>query len=225
MSYTKTIVCFANSRKTSGRCVAGKEWINGAPGDWLRPVSSRGSHEVSEEERRFENGRDPQLLEIINIPLLNHQPLPHQHENHVLDPGFYWECQSKLPWSQISSWMDNPASLWGVGHSSYAFLNNRIPDGYEDGTSLYLISLGRLSVIVGGKSMEYPKRIVRGEFAYLGNTYRMAITDPILERHYLSGNDGQYTIDDAIICVSLGDPYLGYFYKLIAAILTKDRFE
>jgi len=26
MSYTKTIVCLANSRKLAGRCVAGKEW-------------------------------------------------------------------------------------------------------------------------------------------------------------------------------------------------------
>ena len=26
MKYGKTIVCFANSRKTSGRCIAGKEW-------------------------------------------------------------------------------------------------------------------------------------------------------------------------------------------------------
>jgi len=39
MKYTRTFVCFANSRKHSGRCVAGKEWLSGRPGEWVRVVS------------------------------------------------------------------------------------------------------------------------------------------------------------------------------------------
>ncbi len=97
MNYMKTIVCFANSRKTSGRCVAGKEWSNGTPGSWLRPVSARTSHEISEEERRYQDGRDPQVLEILSIPCLVHQPLSHQRENHVLDDGYYWIRNGNLP--------------------------------------------------------------------------------------------------------------------------------
>ena len=226
MSYTKTIVCFANSRKTSGRCVAGKEWRNGVSGEWLRPVSSRSSHEVSEEERRYQNGRDPQLLDIVAVPCLSHESLPHQRENHLLDPSLYWQREGTLAWSGVANWLDSPASLWGVGQSSYAFLNNRVADGYQDGTSLYLIPVDSLRVIVGPKSSDYPKRIVRGEFAHRGATYRMAITDPVIERHYLgSTNDGQYTIHNALICVSLGDPFQGFFYKLIAAVLYEERFR
>jgi hypothetical protein len=37
----KRIVCLANSRKMSGRCLAGRELINGLPGGWVRPVSAR----------------------------------------------------------------------------------------------------------------------------------------------------------------------------------------
>ena len=225
MTYTRSIVCFANSRKTSGRCIAGKEWNNGVPGIWLRPVSSRPSHEVSEEERRYQDGRDPQLLEILTVPLVNHQPLPHQKENELLDTDFWWERIGAIPWSEVHHWLDNPISLWGTGQSSYAFLNNRIPDGYQDGISLYLIHVERLNVIVGPKSPSYPKRVVRGEFEYRGISYRMAITDPVIERQFLNSNDGQYTIEKTRLCISLGDPYQGFFYKLIAAVLFEERFR
>ena len=69
-AYEKTIVCLANSRKLSGRCIAGKELVNSGYGSWIRPVSHRPTEEISEEERRFENGDDPQILDRISIQLI-----------------------------------------------------------------------------------------------------------------------------------------------------------
>jgi hypothetical protein len=184
MKYGKTIVCFANSRKTSGRCIAGKEWCDGASGQWVRPVSTRATHEISEEERRYEDGKDPQLLDIVLVPCGGHQPLPHQRENHVIDSGYYWEPQGRLAWKDISEWLDEPDALWGTGEDSYAGLNNRVVNGREDGSSLYLIAVERLRLLVGRKAPEYPdcKRAVRGEFIYRGFTYRMDVTDPTIEK-------------------------------------------
>lgn len=62
--------------------------------DWYPSHASRASHEVSMEERRYQNGSDPQLLDIVAVPGVGHQPLPHQVENHVLDAGFFW---TRLP--------------------------------------------------------------------------------------------------------------------------------
>jgi hypothetical protein len=93
LPYSKTFVCFANSRKTSGRCVAGKELISGQPAGWIRPVSSRPTHEISIDERRYQDGRDPDLLHFVSVQLLAAQALPHQPENHLIDDSYYWSQQ------------------------------------------------------------------------------------------------------------------------------------
>lgn len=102
MNYVKKIVCLANSRKPpSGRCIAGKEVTENGYGSWIRPVSARPSAEVSEEERRYENGQDPRILDIINVPMINVAPSLHQTENHVIDSDYYWVKTGKLTWEEL----------------------------------------------------------------------------------------------------------------------------
>jgi hypothetical protein len=231
MSDLKTIVCFAKSRKTSGHCVAGKEWHELGAGKWVRPVSGRPSHEVSGEELRYKDGSDPQLLDIIKVPCTRHYPVSHQYENYVIDTNYYWSKEGRLAWGDIQAWVDHPPNLWGVGEGSYTSLNNRVAVGQEDGASLYLVDVERLQIIVGLKAPHYSsKRSVQGEFAYRGSIYRLDVTDPIIERNYLAQADGHYEIMQAVLCVSLSDPHQAtgatqsYFYKLIAAVLYRKRF-
>src|SRR5262249_2283202 len=100
--YERTIMCLANSRKPpSGRCIAGKAFASGKATDWIRPVSARASHEVSEEERRYESGGKAQLLDIIEVPLREASPAGHQIENHVLDDQYYWEKKGVATWQQV----------------------------------------------------------------------------------------------------------------------------
>ena len=119
-----------------------------------------------------------------------------------------------------------------MGEGSYAGLNNRIAVGQENGASLYLVAVERMQLIVGPKAPQYSaKRSVQGEFAYSGTTYRLDVTDPVIERNYLAQADGHYEIMQPVLCVSLGDPHQatgvtqGYFYKLIAAVLYRERFS
>jgi hypothetical protein len=224
MTYTKTIVCFANSRKNSGRCIAGKEWNESEIGQWIRPISNRSGHEISEVERRYQDGSSPQLLDIIQIPCEQTASAPHQNENHVIDSSYYWVKKGNIYFDQIEPWLDQPSSLWGIGNRSYSGLNNRISIGRESGISLYLIRVDCLYLRVGQKAAEYAdsKRAVLGQFFYHGANYRMDITDPEVERKYLGQPDGQYQLQNPVLCISLGDLYQGNFYKLIAAVFYKE---
>jgi hypothetical protein len=53
MTTVKRILCLANSRKLSGRCLAGKEFGGNDIGTWIRPVGAREHGEVSEYERQY----------------------------------------------------------------------------------------------------------------------------------------------------------------------------
>src|SRR5262249_13397552 len=56
VGYTLTIFCLANSRKASGRCLAGKGRGGGRDGTWIRVVGDRPSGEILQEERRYRDG-------------------------------------------------------------------------------------------------------------------------------------------------------------------------
>lgn len=216
------IVCLSNSRKTSGRCIAGK---TAEESKWVRPVSDRGSDEISEEERRYENGQMPKLLDIIVVPVMNHKPTLHQSENVLIDADYYWIKTGTFDES-LNDLLDFPEDLWGKGYSSYQGTNDRLPEGMcaNFNESLYLIRPQNLEIIVRVEGGEFgnAKRKVRAELEYNGGTYLLPVTDPMVERRYLSGDNGRFHLSTGQIylCVSLGLPYDdGYCYKFLASLI------
>jgi len=228
MGYSKTIVCLANSRKPpSGRCVAGREMAGGRIGAWIRPVSARSSREISEEERRYENGGDPKLLDLVRIQFARHEPEKHQQENHVIDDEYYWERKSRASWQDIQGAIDSPGQLW-LNHSSSSYgQNDRVAEDQaaQLTTSLYLIRPDSLSIAVASEGGDFgpPRRRVRARFQLQGTHYCFVVTDPWVERQYLAKSDGVTSVDEALLCVSLTEPFHGYAYKLVAAVITPDR--
>jgi len=226
MNYVKKIICMANSRKQSGRCIAGKEVLPYGYGSWIRPISARPSAEVSEEERRFENGQDPRVLDIIDIPMIAAAPSLHQTENHIIDAGCYWEKTGDLPWMELKHLVDNPVPLWSNGDSTYYGLNDRVrlELASKMTNSLVLIEPDNLVVHVQTEGVEFgnPRRRIRAHFMYQGFNYILVVTDPVAEQTFLAKADGCYPLIDTYLCISLDEPYTdGWCYKLVAAVISK----
>jgi hypothetical protein len=226
---TKRIVCLANSRKLSGRCIAGKENVDGKPGGWVRPVSDREHEEVSELERRYEDGSDPKVLDLIDVPLIEARAHAFQRENWLLDPQYYWQKAGQVGWTNLQSLLDPVSDLWINGQSTFNGLNDKVDfsQAAQLQTSLRLIHVNELSleVCAPGAAFGNSKRRVQGRFKYAGTHYHLWVTDPVYERRYLAQANGRYEIGECCLTISLGEPHEGFCYKLIAAVVERADTE
>ena len=226
MPHVKRILCLANSRKLSGRCLAGREFDGLEAGQWIRPVSDREHEEVSEYERQYEDGSDPRVLDVVDVPLREPRPSGYQVENWLLDPEYYWQKAGRLPQTELSKFSEPYRTLWIDGHSTRTGRNDKIPLDLLPGvkSSLCLIHVDSLTLAVFAPSEAFgnPKRRVQGRFAHAGSDYAFWVTDPTFERKYLAQPDGTYEIGECYLTVSLGEPYRGACYKLIAAVVELD---
>jgi len=191
-------------------------------------VSARPTQEISEEERRYQDGTDPKVLDVIAIEMTGAQPQHHQQENHLIDDGYYWVKQHTISWRDLQAAVEDPAgTLWLNGYSSSYGHNDRVPEDRSSclSRSLYLVRPDELTLVVASEGGGFgpARRRVRARFDLYGQRYCVVVTDPWMERQCLAGNDGETEIDDALLCVSLGESFHGFAYKLAAAVITRQR--
>ena len=228
MGYTKTIICLANSRKNSGRCIAGREISGQKIGPWIRPVSARDGREISEEDRRYEDGTGANVYDVIEIEMLGHVGENYQPENHLIDDSYHWRRVDRWSWQTLPPLVEPiTGPLWLNGHSTYYGLNDKIPADLvvKQNSSLVLVRPNKLRINVGFEGGMYApaKRRVRASFRLADLAYSLLVTDPEAEKAYLGGADGNFPVDDAILCISLGEIFKGFAFKLVATIFTPDR--
>ena len=228
--YEKTILCLANSRKPpSGKCVAGRVFDGKNCGEWLRPVSAREKREVSEEERRYPEGKLAQLFHIISVPLVEPKPIDHQIENHILDKDYYWQKVGVATWQQVYAAIDkNDAAFWANCDSTIYGLNDKVHSASAKrlGSSLKLIEVTDLDLIVAiepGYQGAPGRKRVRGRFTYGRTTYTLSLTDPEIEDEQLVKAPGTYHIGCALLCVSIVEVWNDYAFRVIASVLTEAR--
>lgn len=220
----KRILCLANSRKEGDRCIAGKELPkSGAPGSWVRPVSDRADEAVNESERQYDDGSEPGILDVIDVPLRKARPKSYQQENWLLDPDRRWRKVYRVTPEALEKLADPPGPLWINGYHTQHGRNDRLPveQGVSLDSSLRLVKVGKLELDVFAPRLEQGdfKRRIKGRFLYFGEDYRLWVTDPLYEQTYLNQPNDKYQLDECYLTVSLGEPYQGYAYKLIAAII------
>ena len=225
--FVQTIVCFANSRKNGRRCVAGKSLLRTANDAWVRPVSRDITRALDPTLMAYQDGAQPSLLDIVRVPMQARLPEGHQAENSLIDEDYYWTKTGRVNWTDIDNWVDRPQQLWMLNNQSAGMLNNRINASAPVHASLQLVRVPRLTV----KSIASPiwgnplRRMVVGEFVYHGVSYRLHVTDSLIEAQCRARPGQCLEVSQAVLCLSLGTCFGQHIYKLIASVLFEGRFS
>lgn len=226
MQETKRLVCLANSQKYNGYCLAGKEIVSGGFGDWIRPVSAEEHGEIKQGELIYEDGSPITVCDTFIITLKGHSRHPYQSENYLIDGGYYCKKTGKITWQDIKEIATyEKRDLWLNGFSSNNGENDRIPLSrlsYPE-KSLRLIYLPK--AIISYHKEYKGERKCRLSFSYQGIEYRLVVTDPEVRGLTFEKEEESYELQEAYCCISLGEPLNGYAYKLVAAIITKERLN
>ena len=220
----KKIICLANSRKISAYCIAGREIIGNRVGPWIRPVSERKDGELTLSDIRTEDRRVPQKMDIIEIPVKSVKPKHYQPENFLIDDRYYFKISGQLDAVRLDGLLDEADSLWmdiddfgdkvseckleTCNAPSLLLIN---PENFQIKRENYIHPAG------------YTKKKVRARFTYNGESYDLGVTDIQIESMYKRKPPGIYQApyENSCLCISLGEPFNGYCYKLVASILPK----
>nr|VFK39847.1 MAG: hypothetical protein BECKSD772F_GA0070984_104810 [Candidatus Kentron sp. SD]VFK45295.1 MAG: hypothetical protein BECKSD772E_GA0070983_10519 [Candidatus Kentron sp. SD] len=154
-------------------------------------------------------------LQKVKIELAKPAPLPNQPENFIVG-GARWVPKGNIGAREIAGYLDQPETLWGIEWASQKGTADRVPFSQienrdiEIAQSLYLVRVDDLQTYKDAWNK------LRASFSYNGNAYDLSVTDPHADRHL------QKTPRPGILCVSLGEEFNGYCYKIVAAIYWRE---
>ena len=181
---------------------------------------------MAEYERQYEDGSDPRVLDVVDVPLLHPNPDGYQAENWFLDPRYYWRKIESLSPRDLPRLLDPVGPLWIDGHETVHGRNDKIPLALANTVSSSLRLIGvdstQLVVLAPGEAFGNSKRRVQARFVHARSDYALWVTDPDCERRYLAKADGSYRLGPRYLTISLGEPFKGAAYKLVAAIIRSD---
>jgi hypothetical protein len=226
MAYVKRIICLANSKKTGGSCIAGRELLpDNTVGGWIRPVSASPTAELLWQHARYANNYLPKLLDIIDVPLLGPLPHLHQTENHLIDPSTRWVKTGEFPWSGLPPLCEYPVSLWinsdRTSTGTFNCISNH--EATSLNSSLLLIhkneiTLEKFDKSWGGRS----RQSYAATFSHNNVVYSFDLTDPVAMNALKSGGGARLNLLNAYLCISLTEPWPmdnNRCYKLVAAVI------
>lgn len=201
-------VVLASSLKHGGRCIAVKDFNSKT---WFRLVYDASGSAVPYERAIFYNDLYKKSyplipLKVVSIPMDKNSPISGQPENTILGSGSINQVEPFVV-NDISNFLDKPNDLWGEGES---ISDSNVANIAQ---SLYLIKPEAAKLETEPNTFDGKlKRYV--SFKYNMLEYRLSCTDPKFDSLLKESN---FTVQ--ALCISLGENFKGYHYKIVASIL------
>ncbi|MXZ20467.1 MAG: hypothetical protein F4Y84_07665 [Caldilineaceae bacterium SB0665_bin_25] len=168
----------------------------------------------------MEDGTEPGLLDILRIPMIEPRPNGCQTENHLIDNGFYWEKEGVFAKQYLLHYCEAPNPLWVNEFSSSNGINDRIPEEWASSLSNSLVLIEPQQLTIGVVRSYRGQKQIRAQFWVAGEIYNFSVTDPAIELQYQPLGEGYYIYEQrAVACISIGEPFNEYCYKLVASII------
>ena len=98
--------------------------VEGACGEWVRPVSRKKFSELTPDIMRLKSGGVPGLLDIVEVPLVRPAPCAYQSENCLVDESRRWKITGSFDGEALSYICDDVETLWVNGFSSIQGMND-----------------------------------------------------------------------------------------------------
>lgn len=216
-----TFVCLANSRKHGGKCVAGFDINNHC---WVRPVSDAKTGELKVKDIKYSDEMSPKVLDIIRIPIKQQEPKSYQPENLIVGDG-QWQKIGALDRKVLDSLCSDADTIWDNKNPDENRVSLKYIEEQDWQSSLLLIKVKTLMVRRKDKITDGEiKERLFAKFTFNGIDYELPVTDPNIEKRFNAKKPGIYPVrsDENYLCISLGEPYMGNCYKLVATILSFD---
>jgi len=192
------IICLANSFKHKERCIAG---INPQTGKWIRPVCDRYPEDGRvPSDIRLIQGKEPQLLDLLEIPLKNDGPdFGFKSENLTIAPG-QWKIIKKVKPTEIIQYCDNYSNI----------LHNR--NKYVEVPLLRSLPFQQrrtLQLVYTSKLLLEQKDGTKWKGSLMTNTGQILLNDAsITDPQFLNKLDNGYSPQNpCLVTVSLSMPY------------------
>lgn len=212
------VVILASSHKNGGICLAGKR-LDGAARTWIRPVSALAGQSWSRRGLQYVAGGIPRPGDCLGLPLVGACPDGHQREN--VGVRFQpWTRQGRFNAAELDQFLDTPESLWPDGWHSIHGWNDRVPVHVAVQNCDHSLLFVRPQALRFLASVEYGNLVARAEFVHGRRRHVLRVTDDDAAGRWLvrlaDGHDGR---SDALLCLSLSQPFNGFCYKLVAGVV------
>lgn len=216
------IVCLANSRKLSDRCVAG---IRTDGGGWLRPVTGRPGGGLSDSQVILDTGQPIRHLDIAEIEVVAATPKNHQPENWLI-ADTTWVHTGTCEFGALQELLHGNGQRGELlGSCSDRVLKSDL-DERPIPRSLDVITPNEVTWVRTQTSRRKPQ--VRARFEFREACYDLAVTDPLWESKFTELAENDYHSDQVglgahqqvLLTISLGEPMgNGYCFKLVAGVV------
>ncbi len=232
---TKTICVLANSVKKGASCIAGIEVILGLDGqvrsfgEWVRPVGSADrENAIKIWQSKMSNGKQPKLLDLIQIPVLKNVGTEIQPENWLVDNTRLWNYRGRLraaDFGRLKRLSDNSSDLWLDRGLSTDRVSSRSLLACQ-ANSLRFVEVSSFKVLIASHGRNCNKR--RARFTFKNVNYELPLTDPNIQKKYFPTWPSVATgfvdgpPESCTLTVSLGEAWpenSGTHYKFVAAVL------